>query len=93
MQLAKYGLFAILALFAAPALAAINISMPGLVDFVIYLLVVAIVFGILLFIVGKAPFIPEPWKQVITWIIYLVGALMVINLLLGLAGSPMFTIR
>jgi len=88
----KYALALILAIASPLAFAAIDIGVSGLVNFVIYLLIVGIIFGVLLFIVGKAPFIPEPWKQVITWIIYLVGALMVINLLLGLVGAPLFRI-
>ncbi len=87
----KYALAAILALASPLALASINMSVEGLVEFVIYLLVIGIIFGILLFIVGRAPFIPEPWKQVIVWIIYLVGALLVINVLLGFAGHPLIT--
>lgn len=82
----------LLAIVPLPAFAAINMSIEGLVEFVIYLLVIGLIFGILLFIVGRAPFIPAPWKEVITWIIYLVGALMVINILLGFAGHPLFTL-
>ena len=89
----KYLLGLFTALASPLAFAAINMSVQGLVEFVIYLLIIGLIFGILLFIVGRAPFIPEPWKQVITWIIYVVGALMVINILLGLAGHPLFTLR
>jgi hypothetical protein len=93
MKLTQYALSAALALGSQLAFAAVSMSVEGLVSFVIYLLVIGIVFGILLFVVGRAPFIPDPWKQIITWIIYLVGAILVINILLGLAGSPMFTLR
>lgn len=89
----KYALAIILSLVSLPAFAAVNMSISGLVEFVVYLLIVGIIFGGLLWLVGKAPFIPDAGKQVITWIIYLVGALMIINLLLGLIGQPMFTLR
>lgn len=80
----KLALFAILALAAGPAFA-VNLSMGALVDLVVYLLVLAGVCWLLLFIVGKwNP--PEPFNKVIPAIIYTVAALILIYLLLGFVG-------
>lgn len=89
----QLALFGVLSLIAMPAFAAIGVSVEGLVEFVVYLLVIGLIFGILLFIVARAPFIPPEWKNIINWIIYLIGALMVINILLSFAGHPIFNIR
>lgn len=56
------------------------------------LLIIGIVLGIILWLVNIAPFIPAPFKQVLQWLIYGIGALIVINFLLGLVGHPMVTI-
>jgi hypothetical protein len=78
----KLALASILALFSPLAFAAINLSLSGLVELVIYLLIVGGIVWLLLFIVGKVgP--PEPFAKVITIIIYVVAALLLINLLLG----------
>jgi len=69
-----------------------TISMQGLVSAVIYLLVLAAVVWLLLFIVGKVgP--PEPFAKIITAIIYVVAALILIAMLLDFAGSPVIRIR
>ena len=74
--------------FAAP----MAISLQGLVSAVIYLLVLAAVVWLLLFIVGKvAP--PEPFAKIITAIIYVVAALILIAMLLDFAGSPVIHLR
>jgi len=73
-------------------LAAINLSMEGLIDLVVYLLVIGGICWLLLFIVGKvAP--PEPFAKIITAIIYVVAALLLINVLLGFAGHPVVRLR
>jgi hypothetical protein len=80
-------------MFASPlAFAAINLSLQGLVELVLYLLIVGGIVWLLLFIVGKVgP--PEPFAKIITIIIYVVAALLLINLLLGFLGTPIFTLR
>ena len=89
----RTALFAILALVAAPALAVINMSMGGLVDLIVYLIIIGVVFGILYFLIDRAPFIPEPWKTYIKYVLYFIAALMLINFLLGFAGHPLFAMR
>jgi len=85
------GLF--LLTLAPAAFAAINISLGGLVELVIYLIVAAVVIGILIWLVAKAPFIPDPGKQIITYIIYFIAALIVIALLLSFIGMPIVNIK
>ena len=89
----KAVLFAVLALVVSPALAVISMSMGGLVDLIVYLIIIGVVFGILYFLIDKAPFIPEPWKTYIKYVLYFVAALMLINFLLGFAGHPLFSMR
>jgi hypothetical protein len=89
----KYALFAILALVTTPVLAVVSMSMSGLVDLVVYLIIIGVVFGLLWFLVDRAPFIPEPFKTWIKYVILFVGVLFLINWLLGIAGRPIFTLR
>ncbi len=78
--------------FAMPAFAALNISMQGLVEMVVYLLVLAAIVWLLLFIVSKwGP--PEPFNKFIPAFIYTVAALILIVLLLNFAGMPVVTLR
>ena len=44
-------------------------DISGLVHIVLVLIVVGIIAGLLWWLVGRAPFIPEPFKSVIQWII------------------------
>ncbi len=67
------------------------ISSGALLNGLIYLLIAGIILGLLLWLVGKSP-IPEPFKNVITWVIYLVAVLMLINWLLSLIGRPIFVL-
>jgi len=86
-------LFSALLLSAVPAFAAVNISVAGLVELVIWLIVLGLIVGLLLFLVAKAPFIPAEWKQWINYVIYFVCVLILINFLLTMAGAPIFTLR
>jgi NADH:ubiquinone oxidoreductase subunit 6 (subunit J) len=66
------------------------ISGSGLVHSLIYLLIAGIILGLVLWLVGKSP-VPEPFKSVLTWIVYAVAVLILINFLLGLIGRPFIT--
>jgi hypothetical protein len=66
------------------------VSGGGLIQGLIFLVVVGIILGIILWLVDKAPFIPALFKQIITWIVYVVAAIILINFLLGLTGHPIF---
>ena len=87
-------LFAVsLMLFSPLALAAATVSIQGLVELVILLIVLGLIVGLLLFLVAKAPFIPPEWRQWINYVIYFVCVLILINFLLGFAGYPLFQFR
>lgn len=89
----RLALFSLLALASAPALAAIGVSIQGLVELVIYLIVLGLIVGLLLFLVAKAPFIPAEWKTWINYVIYFVCVLLLINFLLSFVGYPLFTLK
>lgn len=54
------------------------------------LIIVELVLGIFLWLVSIVPLIPAFIKQVITWLIYGLMALVLINFLLALIGHPLF---
>ena len=83
---------ALLALFSPFAYAAINLSIAGLVELILYLCIVGGVVWLLLWIIGYVG-IPEPFAKVAKIIIMVFAVLLLINLLLGFLGTPMFTIR
>jgi predicted membrane channel-forming protein YqfA (hemolysin III family) len=66
------------------------ISGSGLVNALVYLLIAGIILGLVLWLVNKSP-VPEPFKSVIVWIVYLVAVLVLINFLLSLIGRPFIT--
>jgi len=88
----KLALFALLALAAGPALAAISLSLSGLLEIIIYLVVVGLIFWCIWWFVGYVG-VPEPFNKVIRVIMGLVALIIVINLLLGMVGTPMFSLR
>jgi hypothetical protein len=62
------------------------------VDFIhslLVLVIIGIVLGIIYYLVNAAPFIPALFKQVLGWLIILVGALVLINVLLSIIGYPL----
>lgn len=89
----KTALALTLAFIPSLAFAAIDISVQGLVSTVIYLLIIGVIIGILLWLVAKAPFIPPEGKSIITYVIYFIAALIVIAVLLSFAGVPIVNLR
>lgn len=83
---------ALLLFVVTPALAAINLSLAGLVELVIYLIVVGGIIWLLLWIIGYAG-VPEPFAKVARIIIMIVAVLICINILLGFVGSPVISLR
>ena len=88
----KYALALVLALVAAPAFAAVNIGLNGLLELIIYLVVVGLIFWCIWWFVGFVG-VPEPFNKVIRVVMGLVALIIVVNLLLGMVGTPMFTMR
>jgi hypothetical protein len=64
----------------------------GLVHIVIVLIVVGMIIGLLYWLVQKAPFIPDPIRPIILWIILALAVLVVIYMVLlplvGGSGVP-----
>ncbi len=67
------------------------ISLQGAVYILIYLVVGAIVLGLLDYLIKSAPFIPDPWKPNIRWVLLALGILVLIGILLSFTGhGPIF---
>jgi hypothetical protein len=56
----------------------------------LYLVVIGIVLGIIYYLVTVAPFLPDLFKKVLGWVIIVVGAIVLINFLLGITGHPLY---
>ncbi len=69
-----------------PLLSFAALAGQDFVKVIIQLLIIGIVFGILLWIASTAP-IPDPFKKIVIWIVYVIGGLFLINWLLGFAGQ------
>jgi hypothetical protein len=92
MNLAKFAILAILVLVAGPVLAAVGMSLSGLLEFVVYIVVISLIFYAVWWFIGYVG-IPEPFNKIVRVVIGLVALIIVVNMLLGLAGSPLFTLR
>ena len=88
----KTALALVLTLASPLALAAINLSLSGLVELVIYLMIVGGICWLLLWLISHVG-LPEPFAKVAKIIIMIVGVMVLINVLLGFLGSPIFTMR
>lgn len=88
----KTALALILTLVSPLAFAAINLSIEGLVEMVIYLVVVGGILWLLLWLISYVG-LPEPFAKVAKIIVMVIGVLILINVLLGFAGHPVFTMR
>ena len=94
-KLMKYGyagaLAVLLGMLAAPAFGAASIGLEGLLSFIVYLVVVGLIFWVIWWFLSYVG-VPEPFNKVIRVIMGLIALIIVVNLLLGLVGSPMFTL-
>ena len=82
----------LLAFVAAPAFAAVNLSLGGLLEIIIYLVVVGLIFWCVWWFLGYVG-VPEPFNKVLRVILGLIALIIVVNLLLGMVGSPLFSVR
>ena len=64
-----------------------------LIHALLFLVIIGIVLGIIYYLVTIAPFLPAIFKQVLGWLIILVGAIILINFLLSLVGHPIIAIH
>ncbi len=88
----KIALALILALASPLALAAIALSLSGMLEVIVYLVIVGLIFWCIWWFVGYVG-VPEPFNKVIRVVMGLIALIIVINLLLGMAGSPLFQLR
>lgn len=87
------NLLALPLMLASPlAFAAINLSIAGLVELIIYLCIVGGIVWLLLWLIGYLG-VPEPFSKVAKIIIMVFAVLLLINLLLSFLGTPIFTLR
>jgi hypothetical protein len=82
-----------LLLFNDPAQAAVaTISTSELIQAVVWIVVMGVIFGLLWWFIGYAA-IPAPFDKVARVLVALVALLLVINVLLGIAGTPLFNFK
>lgn len=87
----KYALALILAVVSPLAFGApLNIS--NALGLVLELVIVGLIFWVIWWFVGYVG-VPDPFNKVIQVILGLVALIYVVNLLLGLVGTPLFTLR
>jgi hypothetical protein len=86
------ALSVISALFVSPLVFAAGASIEGLLSLVIYLVVIGLIFWCIWWALSQFV-IPEPFNKVIRVVLGLVALIIVINLLLGLLGTPLFNLR
>lgn len=87
----KLALGMLLAL-VSPLVFGATISIEGLLTVIVYLVIVGLIFWCIWWFLGYVG-VPEPFNKVIRVVMGLVALLIVINLLLGLVGSPIVSFR
>jgi hypothetical protein len=58
----------------------------ALIEIVIRLLILGVVVGVLIWIIDTAPFVPEPLRAIIRWVLIVAAVLIALLWLLPLAG-------
>ena len=86
-------LLAVALMLVSPlALAAIGLSVDGLISAIIWLVIAGLIFWLCCWLLGQIG-VPEPFNKIIRIFAALIAFLIVLNVLLGLAGSPIFVVR
>ena len=83
---------ALISMFTMPALAAQSVSIDGLVEVIVYLVIVGLIFWVVWWFVGYVG-VPEPFNKVIRVVMGLFALLIVISLLLSMLGHPIVNFR
>jgi hypothetical protein len=69
----------------------VTISLSAIVWLVLYVLVAAIIFGLLDYLIQSAPFVPDTWKPVLRWVLLALGVIVLCGILINmLGGGPIF---
>lgn len=88
----KLALFSILSLISLPLLAATTVSTSSLLSALVWFIVVALIFWLLFWLISYVG-LPEPFAKVAKVILAVVAVLILINFLLGFAGTPIVSFR
>ena len=88
----KYALALLLVLVSPLAFAASTISIEGLMQFVLYIIIIGLVLWLLWWLVGYAA-LPEPFAKIARIILAVIAVFFLINLLRGLVDSPIISLR
>lgn len=87
----RYAALALLFLIAGPAFAA-SITASGLLAVVVYLVIVGLIWWAVWWFLDYVA-APEPVNKILRVLVALAALLIVVNLLLGLVGAPLFSLR
>ncbi len=88
----KYALALLLSFFSTAALAAVDLSISGLLTLIVYIVIIGAIFWAIWWFLGQMG-LPQPFDKVARVIVALVALVIVVNLLLGMAGTPMFVVH
>ena len=64
----------------------------GLINLLVWIIVIGCIFGLLWWLIGYVG-LPEPFNKVARVVLAVIAVLILINVLLGLVGTPMFRLR
>lgn len=78
-----------LCVLSLPVMAAVSLSGGNLLSLVVYLVIGGLIFWMIWWFIGYVG-VPEPFNKVIRVIVGLAALIFVVNLLLGLIGTPLF---
>ena len=59
---------------------------PALISFLIFCLVVALIAGLVYYLIQAAPFLGDPWKPVMLWCVLAIAILLIVLHALPLMG-------
>jgi hypothetical protein len=69
------------------------LDLGSAIGLIFAILLIAIVIGILHYVIGKAPFADPMIKAVLQWVLIVIGALIAIALLMNFFGMPVVRFR
>jgi hypothetical protein len=87
------ALLALLSLIPLPVLAATQtVSAQSLVSMLVWIIVIGLIFWLLFWLISYVG-LPEPFAKIAKVLLAVVAVLILINFLLGFAGSPIVSFR
>ena len=67
-------------------------DIAGLIHLLIWLIVIGLIFWLLYWLIGQVG-LPEPFRKVALVILAIIVVLVLVNLLLGIVGTPMIRLK